>query len=240
MKLRQFPVTLGRGSLQPLIPSDWVNISNLRNALASHHQTRTDVLQLASNPTTPIDVLCWSVFAWGGMRRSNRDYLKNMTPPATWLELADQIRAGELSRVQAYDRFAALAKGKKLSGVGPAFYTKLIYFLMPPRSARPIGYIMDQWAGCGVNLIANREVVLTDVSAGWKAQAKGGWGKTSVSCWVSNKNTGQNYEDYCQQVEAIAKEIDRTPDDTEFLLMNAASCKETWRDYVLKERKLPK
>lgn len=114
---------------------------------------RTLLLEVAKNSSVGTLKLCISIFAWGGMNPANGKRLFALpTPP--WVQIAEQVRAGKLSRSEAYNEFARLKSSKKLSGVGPAYFTKLLYFLAPrTNGARPIGYIMDQWLGCSVNLL---------------------------------------------------------------------------------------
>lgn len=62
------------------------------------------------------------------------------------------LRTGGLSRCEAYRLF--LGTGA-IPGIGPAFFTKLIYFFSPT----PDFYILDQWTAKSVNLLTGNWVV---------------------------------------------------------------------------------
>lgn len=122
--------------------------------------------------------------------------------------------------------------------MGPAYYTKLIFFLMPRTGGCNPGYIMDQWVGCSINLLASSRVVLMDYSLMWK-RFKGGV-RQEASFVVSDLNDEKHYEAYCCHIEEVAKRIGRKPDDTELLLMSEGGrIKQQWREYVIQNRQVP-
>jgi len=94
---------------------------------------------MAANPTVQTLELCISIFTWGGMQAGHaRRLFNNSVEP--WVLIADQIRNRRLSRAQAYAAFAKLRTIKNaMSGLGPAYFTKLIYFLSPTRSVTEAG-----------------------------------------------------------------------------------------------------
>ena len=57
-----------------------------------------------------------------------------------WLEVAQSIREGKLMRAEAYARIRSLKMKKELPHMGPAFFTKLNYFL----KARAVGAAGDR------------------------------------------------------------------------------------------------
>ncbi len=125
--------------------------------------------------------------------------------------------------------------------MGPAYFTKLIYFLIPrTKGAPPGGYIMDQWAGCSVNLLAGQEVVLMDTASYWLLPKK----KTSSSLekrWtftVSNLNTPKNYEAFCQIVDSLASHFNITADEVDrALLSDGGRQAAPWRAYIIEHRR---
>jgi hypothetical protein len=127
--------------------------------------------------------------------------------------------------------------------MGPAYYTKLIYFLMPRDSACPVGYIMDQWLGCSVNLLCHQEVVRMDTMVIWTAQ-KRGTARSSVrraTSRVSPLHTSEHYERFCQAVELLAERmgVGWTPDAAELALMSSGGHSPApWRSYVVQRRLL--
>lgn len=165
---------------------------------------RNSLLAMAADRGVGTAELCISIFAWGGMRGSHRDLLF-ARPLGPWLTVADWVRDDKLSRAEAYDLFAKLRKNGRdnpIAGMGPAYFTKLLYFLAPGVPHAPKGYIMDQWLGCSVNLLTGREVVKLDQNITWRI--KKGQAERAVNSIVSNVNTGRDYETFCQSVEELS------------------------------------
>lgn len=196
--------------------------------------SRTSLLEFqASNMPTP--ELCVSIFAWGGMRTSNGKYLfgQHIT---TWLEVAERLRAGAIDRKEGYNEFASLRKKKNLAGLGPAYFTKLLYFL-PPRAHK--GYIMDQWLGLSINILAGQEIVKLNESITWEWKPKKAHPR--FDSLVSDYNDGVDYERFCQKIELLSKEMGSgwTPEITELALISEGgrgNSRKGWRDYVVKQR----
>lgn len=180
---------------------------------------------------TDILPLCIMILAWGDMKLPNGRHLFGQEDEE-WLAIADQLRQGKLSRSQGYAKFAALRKGR-LPGMGPAYFTKLLHFLLPEGRK---GYIMDQWLGCSVNLLLQRDLVRMDETRKWKS--KKGRIDLEISSWVSDVNTDAVYEDFCLFIEALAEQMGAgwTPAKTEFALMSEGHGKGVWRRYVVEKR----
>jgi hypothetical protein len=113
--------------------------------------TRQQVRDICTDPARPVSFGFVCAMAWGGQSMPNakrawksRESLQN--------NLA-RLRAGEMTSAQAFECFA----GKNwIPGIGPAYFTKLLYFFSPA----PTNYIMDQWTARSVNLVTGRKVVL--------------------------------------------------------------------------------
>lgn len=222
-------------SFSTKVPRDWAMRSGQGAYLPARVVNRQDLFNLASDVNVPSEAVCWSVLAWGGMHGAHRDRLLDHKNDR-WLRLADDIRAGQFNRSGAYNEFSKLKAERVLKGIGPAYFTKLIFFLMPrlPESHTP-GYIMDQWVGSSVNLLADREVVLMNRLGTWKKT------KTSVvlstDLMVSDLNDGVRYEEYCSYIEAIGRVIHRSGAETEQLMMSSGGRKkQSWRGYVKSQR----
>lgn len=203
---------------------------------------RFGLISLHADRTIPTLDLCIAILAWGGMHGSNRNHLfkRAITP---WLDIAKCIRAGQLTRQKAFDAFAKLNHDRSLVGMGPAYYTKLIYFLMPREGAGPIGYIMDQWLGCSVNLIYQQEVVWMDNRLIWAHEGRGRARRIvrKAGSSVSHLNTGEHYERFCCAVEMLAARMGPgwTPDAAELSLMSSGGHQpEPWRAHVVRHRLL--
>jgi hypothetical protein len=217
------------------IPRKWAERTGLGAHLPDMPINRDDLFKLIENQEILTSAVCWSILAWGGMHGKHRDSLMEQKDDR-WLRLANTIRSGHLSRQESYDAFSKLKAEGYLKGMGPAYFTKLIFFMMPrSASTYPPGYIMDQWVGSSVNLLADREVVLMNRFSTWKKN------KTAIvlstDLVVSELNDGTRYEEYCSFIEAIGRIINRPAAETELLLMSSGGKKkQSWRDYVSSQR----
>jgi hypothetical protein len=200
---------------------------------------RTTLLAMAADDGVGTAELCISIFAWGGMRGNHRDLLFSR-PLDPWVAIAEQVRRNQLSRAGAYDSFSNLrtsGNDNPIAGMGPAYFTKLLYFLAPGTSESPKGYIMDQWLGCSVNLLTGRQIVKLDQNLKW--QIRDGQAKQVVDSIVSNVNSGQDYEEFCQIVEALSRKMGTswTPELTErALIADGGKSAHPWRTYVKDQR----
>ena len=203
-------------------------------ALPEGPMTRSAVFQLASCPTASLPTVCAAVMAWGGMHLNNWKTL--VSNSSEWLDVAGKIRDGEISRKAAYGQLNVLRRKKKLKGAGPAYFTKLIYFLTPRdgRDLKP-GYIMDQWAGCSINLLAGRDVVLMNVTMSWKRQAERLIPKYEFN--AADENTEDNYESFCCAIDCLADlcNLDIRQIDRELVSVGGRK-PESWRQHVMECR----
>ena len=98
---------------------------------------------------------------------------------------------------------------------------------------------MDQWVGCAINLLSDRQIVLMNYSWVW-GRSKRNVVVPSVSFVVSDVNTSDRYEEYCRYIEKTALEIERPPHETELLLMSdGGRNKQPWRQYIIRSRLPP-
>lgn len=242
--LEQFRATVPTGPIvgQPgkIVPRQWAPCKDLSNHLPAFAPSRSNLFEMAADSSIPTEALCWSVLAWGGMHGNNRKTLVTRGN-RSWIDEADAVRTRSLTRMEAYRRFSELKKTGSMPGLGPAYYTKLIFFLMPrgDGSSAP-GYIMDQWVASAVNLLAVEQIVLMDITRTWSASRRTGRLDLTSSFRVSDCNDEERYESYCQTVEEIARQIGRTPADTELALMSEGGNKrQPWRQYVIDNRRAP-
>lgn len=203
--------------------------------LPSGQIKRSQVFELASNPKVDTVTVCAAALAWGGMNQRLSPGLFLMRG-AGWLDVADRIRAGTLDRKTAYEKFTKLRRAKKLFGLGPAYFTKIIYFLTPKNevlTSQP--YIMDQWAGCSINLLLSKELVRMNVTRHWKP----GTDQPDFTYQVAEANTGADYEAFCTSVDALRAECGLTPDQVDrAMIANGGRKKSSWREYVIANRKV--
>ena len=205
------------------------------NVLPEGRVKRSLVLELASNPEVNVHTVCAAIMAWGGMRRNHRDSLFTKSS-SEWFQVAQDIRHGVIDRKTAYSRFTELRHQEKLKGAGPAYFTKLIYFLTPRRETTlKTAYIMDQWAGCSINLLVGREVVLMNVTKTWKRQADEL--APSLEFTVADENTGDNYETFCSAVDRLKDYFGISADQVDRALVSTGGRNpEPWRQYVTDQR----
>ena len=149
--------------------------------LPVHPLTRTQVRAICLNPANPVMFGYVCAMAWGGQHRYVAAAFANAP---TIIPKLNALRAGQLTRAQAYNLFlpADLGGGGNVHGLGPAFFTKLLYFFSP----QPSFYIMDQWTAKSVNALTNR------------------WAVRMAGDYVANNNGCGNYAAFCWEVDEMA------------------------------------
>jgi hypothetical protein len=185
---------------------------------ASGRHTREHLFALAANRTVATIDACAAIFAWGGMRR---DHARLFFSSSEWLLICDRVRRAELDHLQAYAHYFDLTRAKKMPGCGPAYYTKLLFFLPPP--GKPRGVIMDQWTARSINLLV-----------GPPALVKVARGQQQVR-YVSSRNDSEVYRRFCDAVIELARVVEDTPERTEMRLFSQGVGRGQWREYVKAE-----
>jgi hypothetical protein len=170
---------------------------------------RSRLKAICADPRSSDERRFLACMAWGGMRSnhgrsawSSKEY---------WLH-----ELQELGRVQsrecAYSIFSNLRRRKRLPGVGPAYFTKLIFFMRPDL----YGYIMDQWTAKSVQLIAGSQ-----------------WPELSAQGHVLDSNTPDRYENFCSDVDRIAERCQLNGEATEAKMFSSGGRNPGgWRKYV--------
>jgi len=198
-------------------------------SLPDRQLSRADLFAIVEDSNVDTLSCCISILAWGGMNRTfGADAL---TMYSNWINVAEDIRKGLLDRGQAYEKFATLREKSLIRGMGPAYFTKLIFFLSP--NTLPRGFIMDQWTSTSVNLLFDRKIIETQLQ---KTRKKNGMVKLSE--FVTDKNTKENYLNYCKCVELIATRLTKDPASIEEMLFSEGRGKINWRKYVVDQRSL--
>lgn len=193
---------------------------------------RSEVFSIASDLTVNTTTACAAVLAWGGMRPNHR---KLLFENRDWLDVACDLRQANLDRKKAYERFEELRQQKKIKGMGPAYFTKLIYFLMPRyENPHTPGYIMDQWAGCSINLFTGQETVLMNVKGDWKGKGKRTDPTMRYDFFVSDENTCTNYEEFCKEMDSLVSHLGKDPEEVDQALVSERN--KCWRKYVISNR----
>lgn len=213
-----------------------------RDRLPEGKVRRSEVFELAADPNVSIATVCVAAMAWGGMNVRHFELLC-ASSRGKWLDVATRIRKGKLTRAEAYACLKKLKTLGKLKGMGPAFFTKLIYFLTPrDKPERQTAYIMDQWAASSVNLLTGSDMVLMDVTPTPKFSRR--TRKSSISelalsfaFTVSDKNTAVDYEAFCSAIDQLACRFCLCTDQVDQALFAAdAIGPGCWRRYVIRHR----
>jgi len=179
-----------------------------------------------------------AIFAWGGMKVHHCASLLK-TYHSDWERIASKMASGQLSRFDAYEQFHQARLNGKLKGMGPAYFTKLIFFLEQSHT----GYIMDQWTARSMNLLRasnENEIVLVK---NYSKRGKDG-SLPPLGYRVDPKKNDVNiYRAFCEDLEALAEVINpELPPiernlETEMLIFskgqNGKEERGDWRKYVI-------
>ena len=159
------------------------NAANLPNAPMG----RATVRDICRNPNHDVLYGYVCAMAWGGQNDRFQHRAQAWNNRAALIPKLIALRAGGLTHCQVYNLFTG---ANSVPGLGPSFFTKLIYFFSPDQPVGATGfYIMDQWTSKSVDLITQRWVVrLARIQ------------RTSPG----HQNRCGNYEAYCREVESIA------------------------------------
>lgn len=198
--------------------------------LSAESLSRTQLFELWRNQAVPTEACFLSTMAWGGMRRNHGAAIWQTRNE--WLPVCQDIRQGRYSRRQGFELFYILREQGHLPGMGPAYFTKLLFFGMPTRD----GYILDQWTARSVHLLTRNRAwprVQIDRSSLAKATQQNGRCR-DIRAVVTDGNTGQDYERYCQLVEQIARQLSWDPIEVEKCMFGIGGrTPSRWREYVM-------
>ncbi|MDL5049153.1 hypothetical protein QQ054_24370 [Oscillatoria amoena NRMC-F 0135] len=179
--------------------------------LPNYHLDRVAVRRICQNHANSVLFAYICVMAWGGQgggknSRNAKTACESIQRNSGALE---KLRQGLNSRSESYELFT---DKNQIKGLGPAFFTKLLYFFHPS----PTFYIMDQWTAKSVNLLTKKEVVKIDNES------------------VSKKNTGKNYDNFCQRIDSLAQIAGCTGEQIEERLFSrGGTWPWPWRKYLV-------
>lgn len=122
--------------------------------------TKPEVKAMVADKSNSSLKLMFYILSWGGIvNRANNPkilYKKLSTDKVARTEVAkvlQQMRYGSMTNQQAFDAFQSLRKKGYLPGLGVSFFTKVIYFLRPGKSA----FILDQWTAKAMNYLHSKD-----------------------------------------------------------------------------------
>jgi hypothetical protein len=145
------------------------------------------------------------------------------------VELVDMIRNNDIRRDDAYDYFLKLHHTGIIKGLGPAFYTKLLYYF--GKNNGWSAYIMDQWTSLSINYLTGHNIVqLNSVRNG-----------NRTSNYVSKYNDWRVYSNFNNLVEILAKKLTAldpnkkiySGEETEIFIFSEGYKKGAWRNHLV-------
>lgn len=181
---------------------------------------RSDLYRMSADEGTSDLDFSANVLSWGGMRRDHG--ARCLETFEEWLGVVSRLRAGRVSRGEAYSEFMSLRLSGNLKGMGPAFFTKLIFF----GGKQHNGYIMDQWTGRSVNFLFDEEIVNLN--------------RIGSAAFVTDRNDEIVYEKFCDAIEALTQLVEFTSDPKileEVLFSSGGRQKGKWRTYLIEQEK---
>lgn len=194
----------------------------LGDYVAAATLSRTFLRKAAADKSVSDRDLLWSILAWGGMKIPNANRL--MADPkreGAWARVVGCLRTSGLDRKASYELCCSTVAISPGGGIGPAYFTKLIFFANP----RHDGYIMDGWTARSVNFLCGNPPVVRMTNANF----------------VSLRNDSDNYEKFCCVIEYLARECsfappNESPEYIEQCLFSTGGRKPAcWRELVKKE-----
>lgn len=191
--------------------------------------TRTALRALWANPTVSIETCFLSTIAWGGMQRGNGRRIWAVR--ANCLAVCAAVRAGLHTPASGYQAFSTLKGGKHLPGMGPAYFTKILFFASPAQDA----YILDQWTARSMHLLSGQgayPAVRKDYTSAAKAQRLSTPHHLRVV--VDDKVTSADYQDYCDNVNGLAGHLGwHAHHVEERLFSSGGKVPHPWRAHVM-------
>ena len=161
--------------------------------------SRAALSALWRNPSVSVEACFLSTMAWGGMKRDNGRRI--WAARGNCLAICTDVRAGLHTRASGFQGFLTLRGKKLLPGMGPAYFTKILFFASPVQDA----YILDQWTARSMHLLSGQgkyPAVRKDYTSAAKALRLKAPGVLRVI--VDDKVTSADYVDYCNQVDGLA------------------------------------
>lgn len=179
---------------------------------------RNDVFSFIKTHKNDPLLISLVILSWGGITVKNLSLL--MSGGSKWndvLGVIDGIVNKKIDWLSAYECFYDL-QNSGLKGMGPAYYTKLIYFLTIGSSES--GFIMDQWTARSMNLLSGEDLI--KLSSPDKRNRR----------YVSPHNGPIVYKEFCSRILMLSKIKEMRPDEVELRMFSEGRGKGAWRNYV--------
>lgn len=193
------------------------------NQLPEDRVDRAELKRICSDEKASAEQCFLAIMAWGGMKLDHGR--RAWAIRESWVKIVDDLRAGRLTRVEAYGRFQQLRRDHPGCGMGPAYYTKLIFFAHPAHD----GYIMDQWTSLSVNLLVESPSPLVALTSG---QVRG-----VRYDRVTDANSAETYERFCSAIDQLAQALGLSAEQVETRMFSQGGKRPgVWRRYVRAHR----
>ncbi|NBJ13767.1 8-oxoguanine DNA glycosylase OGG fold protein [Microvirga arsenatis] len=211
-----------------MVPAKWAaDVANdfAETAVLSKRpigRKEVEAVCLSSASAAEVFFTCMS---WGAMHRVHGRAAWQLRQ--SWLHYIDELRSAPFSRSEAYNRFQLMRTSGALTNIGPAYFTKLIYFCGARNLDAERGFIMDQWTARSIHLLTGRRSIKLIKNYG------------QDSWRVSDDNPSAVYEAYCGTVLALASELSRlegravTGAEAEERIFSQGWGKGAWRNYLI-------
>lgn len=195
------------------------NEVSLPKSLNNGRASRKDLFQMVQDDTKTTEDCCIAILGWGGIKYHH--CVRALESRSDWLPIAEDLRFSGLDHKEAYAKFAEQRENKSLVGVGPAFFTKLIFFLGVNAETKRRGYIMDQWTARSANLLLGEKFI-----------------KLNSGKYVADRNDSAIYAKFCGFIRDLSIELNTTPDEAEERIFSIGNkgrleTRGKWRSYVL-------
>ena len=144
---------------------DWY-IGGLSTSPLDRCKLQNKISELTSGKPISLDTIKMSVieiFAWGGMGVGAKNARMVLPCIDNYQEICKDLLCSKLDPVEAYKNFYDAHHSGMFKGMGPPFYTKLIYFL-----GDHSGLILDQWTARSINKLCDEQVIKLNAKQKWK------------------------------------------------------------------------
>ncbi|WP_292039753.1 MULTISPECIES: hypothetical protein [unclassified Brevundimonas] len=182
--------------------------------------SRTELHQYLQSDPNPHRALA-AILAWGGTGYRARDHISS-----TWSDWVMTFHALKGKRSEAqYTHYLKATKERSLRGLGPAFFTKIIFFTAGEESP---GYILDQWTARSANALTNDNTFIRLNPEQRVVQPDGILRPRGFI--VSSRNSPERYARFNRLVEAVADNLGCSPEHAELIMFSKATF---WRAYLV-------
>lgn len=124
-----------------------------------------------------------------------------------------------------YEHYLLATANRTLRGLGPAFFTKAVFFSAGEDAP---GYILDQWTARSANALTNDCTFVRLTAQEKKVQPDGE--RRPAGFVVSSANDATRYARFNRLVVDLAQNLDCSPEHAELLMFSKATW---WRAYLV-------